>query len=177
MARTAVGASNVKGLQEVLRELRKFNPDLLKELKDDMQKQAAPIIKAASARVPEVPASGWKNKGRTGFSKAKTTRGMKVSMRASKRVKGTRGSYAVVELVQSNAAGAIWDQAGTRGKYSPPVQRGAAFVDALTRSSGKPQRGLWPASVGRRRDIAKAFEKSIRQTERKANMRMRAARV
>jgi hypothetical protein len=33
MARTAVGASNVKGLQQVLKELREFNPDLLKELK------------------------------------------------------------------------------------------------------------------------------------------------
>ena len=177
MAKTALGANEVKGLQTVLRELREFNPDLLKELKKDLQEQAQPIIKAASARIPDVPARGWSSSGRIGFNKARVTRGMKVSLRASKRVKGVGGSYAVVELVQSNAAGAIWDQAGTRGDYKPPAQRGINFVDALNRSSGRAQRGLWPASVGRRKDIEKSFEASIRATERKANARMRVARI
>ena len=177
MAMTSAGANEVRGLQTVLRELREFNPDLLKELKKDLQEQAQPIIKAASARVPDVPASGWSQSGRVGFAKTRVTRGMKVSMRASKRIKGVRGSYGVVELVQSNAAGAIWDQAGTRGNYKAPTQRGINFVDALNRSSGKAQRGLWPASVGRRKDIAKAFEATIRAAERKANARMQAARI
>lgn len=177
MAKTSTGAVEVRGLQAVLRELRKFNPDLLKDLKKDIEAQAQPIIKAASARVPEKPARGWSRSGRVGFSKARVVRGMRVSMRSSKRMRGIRGSYAVIEIVQSNAAGAIWDQAGTRGRYTVPTQRGINFVDALNRSSGKAQRGLWPASVGRRRDIAKAFEASIRAAERKANARMQAARI
>ena len=177
MAKTAAGATNVRGLQDVLRELRKFNPDLLKDLRKELQDQAQPIIKAAGNRVPETPARGWSQRGRTGFSKARVQRGMKVSIRSSKRVEGMRGSYAAIEIVQSNAAGAIWDQAGTRGNYKPPTQRGAAFVDALNRSGGKAQRGLWPASVGRRKDIAKAFEATIRSAERKANARMQAARI
>ena len=177
MASTAAGANEVRGLQTILRELRQFNPDLLKDLKKDLQEQAQPIIKAASARVPDVPTSGWSSNGRVGFNKARVTRGMKVSLRASKRVKGVRGSYGVVELVQSNAAGAIWDQAGQRGNYKAPTQRGINFVDALNRSSGKAQRGLWPASVGRRKDIARAFEDTIRAAERKANARMQAARI
>jgi hypothetical protein len=161
----------------VLRELRKFNPDLLKELRNDLKQQSEPIIKAAGARIPDVPASGWGSTGRLGFSKSKAMTGMKVSMRSSRRVSGMRGSYAVVEIVQGNAAGAVWDQAGTRGRYTPPTQRGKSFVDALNRSSGKAQRGLWPASVGRRTKISKAFESSIREAERKANARMRAARI
>jgi len=177
MSKTSIGANEVRGLQAVLRELREFNPDLLKDLKKDLQEQAQPIIKAASARVPDVPARGWSQSGRIGFRKTRVTQGMKVSMRASKRIKGVRGSFGVVEIVQSNAAGAIWDQAGTRGRYKAPTQRGINFVEALNRSSGKAQRGLWPASVGRRKDIAKAFEVSIRAAERKANARMRAARI
>jgi hypothetical protein len=84
---------------------------------------------------------------------------------------------ASIDLVQGNAAGAIWDQAGQRGNYTPPVERGRNFVGALNRSSGKAQRGLWPASVGKRRDLAREFEATIRAAERKANARMRAARV
>jgi hypothetical protein len=177
MARTAASANEVRGLQTILRELRQFNPDVLKELRKDLQDQAQPIIKAAGARVPEPATSGWSDRGRTGFRKSSVMSGMKVSLRASKRVKGVRGSYAVVELVQSNAAGAIWDQAGTRGNYKAPTQRGINFVDALNRSGGKAQRGLWPASVGRRKDIAKAFEATIRAAERKANAKMQAARI
>jgi hypothetical protein len=175
MARTAGQATNVKGLQQVLRELRKFNPDLLKELREDLKDQAQPIIKDAGRRMPERAARGWASRGRTGYSRDRAARGLKVSLRASRRVEGMRGSYAVVEIYQGNAGGAIWDQAGTRGNYKPPTQRGAAFVDALTRSSGKPQRGLWPASVGKRKAIAKDFERSIREAERKANARMRMA--
>jgi hypothetical protein len=177
MAKTAAGANEVKGLQTILRELRQFNPELLKDLKKDLQEQAQPIIKAAGARVPETPASGWSRNGRIGFDKTRVTRGMKVSMRASKRVRGVRGSYAVVELVQSNAAGAIWDHAGQRGNYKAPTQRGINFVDALNRSAGNAQRGLWPASVARRKDIAEAFEASIRAAERTANARMKVARI
>jgi hypothetical protein len=97
---------------------------------------------------------------------------MKVSVRASKRVKEVRGSMAVVNLTQSNAGGAIWDQAGSRGKYQPPVQRGEAFVRQLDRSSGKAQRGLWPATVARRKTIVRDFESSIRKTEREVNRRL-----
>ena len=171
-----MAATEVKGLQQVLRELRKFNPDILKEVRKDMKDQAQPIIRAAASRIPAQPASGWKSGGRLGWNKAKAVRGMKVSLRSSKRIRGVRGSYASVELVQSSAPGAVWDQAGQRGNYKAPVQRGANFVDALTRSSGKAQRGLWPASVGKRKDLGKAFEKTIRAAERKANARM-AARI
>jgi hypothetical protein len=97
-------------MQQTLRELRKFNPDLLKELKKDLTKQAQPIFADTAARMPEVAASHWGSKGRTGYSRARAIRGLKVSVRAAKRVKGMTGSYASINLTQSNAGGAIWDQ-------------------------------------------------------------------
>lgn len=167
-------AGEVKGLQKTLRELRKFNPDLVKELKKDLTKQAQPIFAATAARMPEVAASHWGSKGRTGYSRARAIRGLKVSVRAAKRVKGMTGSYASINLTQSNAGGAIWDQAGSRGKYKPPRQRGIAFNEALTRSSGgyEAQRGLWPSVVARRSEIEMNFRLSIDRTSRIVNLRM-----
>lgn len=165
-------AVEVRGLQDTLRELRKFNPDLLKELKKDLTKQAQPIFTEAARRLPDVAAPNWGSKGRTGYSRNRAARGYKVSIRASKRVKNMNGSMAVINLTQTNAGGAIWDQAGSRGNYSPPVQRGAQFVRQLDRSSGNAQRGLWPASVSRRKDITREFQASITRLERVTNERL-----
>jgi hypothetical protein len=165
--------NEIRGMQQTLRELRKFNPDLLKELKKDLTKQAQPIFADTAARMPEVAASQWGSKGRTGYSRARAIRGMKVSVRAAKRVKGIRGSYASINLTQSNAGGAIWDQAGSRGNYQPPRQRGLAFNAALTRSTGRgAQRGLWPSVVARRSEIEMNFRLSIDRTARIVNLRM-----
>jgi hypothetical protein len=165
--------NEIRGMQQTLRELRKFNPDLLKELKKDLTKQAQPIFTATAARMPEVAASHWGSKGRTGYSRARAAGGLKVSIRAAKRVKGIRGSYASINLTQSNAGGAIWDQAGSRGKYQPPRQRGIAFDAALNRSTGrKAQRGLWPSVVAQRSKIEMNFRLSIDRTARIVNLRM-----
>jgi hypothetical protein len=166
-------ARQIEGLQQTLRDLRKFSPELLKELKKDLTRQAQPIFADAARRMPDRPAPNWGSKGRTGYSRARAASGMKVSVRASKRVKDMKGSMAVINLTQTNAGGAIWDQAGARGKYSPPQQRGAQFVEHLNRSTGKKaQRGLWPASVGRRDEIRRDFSGSIRKTEREINLRL-----
>lgn len=165
--------NEIRGMQKTLRELRKFNPDLLKELKKDLTKQAQPIFAATAARMPEVAASQWGSKGRTGYSRARAIRGMKVSVLSAKRVKGISGSYASINLTQSNAGGAIWDQAGSRGNYQPPRQRGVAFNAALTRSTGRgAQRGLWPSVVARRSEIEMNFRLSIDRTSRIVNLRM-----
>lgn len=165
--------NEIRGMQKTLRELRKFNPDLLKELKKDLTKQARPIFAATAARMPEVAASQWGSRGRIGYSRSRAIGGLKVSVRAAKRVEGMRGSYASINLYQANAGGAIWDQAGSRGKYKPPRQRGIAFNEALTRSGGyKAQRGLWPSVVARRSEIEMNFRLSIDRTARIVNLRM-----
>ena len=166
--------NEIRGMQQTLRELRKFNPDLLKELKKDLTKQAQPIFAATAARMPEVAASGWGYRGRTGYSRARAARGLKVSIRTTNRVKGIRGSYASINLYQANAGGAIWDQAGSAGKYLPPRQRGIAFDRAITKSTGgqEAQRGLWPSVVARRSAIEMNFRLSIDRTSRIVNLRM-----
>ena len=80
---------------------------------------------------------------------------------------------ASISLSQNNAAGAIFDQAGQRGKYSPPVQRGAAFVDALNRKHGKAQRALWPAAVGKLPEIRRSFILSIKLQESQTNQKLK----
>ena len=166
-------AQEVKGLQQTLRLLREFDKELVKDLKKDLTKKAQPIFIDARSRVPDVALSGWSKKGRLGYSPARARSGMKVSVSAAKRVKGMKGSMASVNLYQGNAAGAIFDQAGQRGKYSPPVQRGQAFVEALNRKHGKAQRALWPAAVGKLPEIRRSFIVSIKIQESKTNQKLK----
>jgi hypothetical protein len=167
MARTR----EVKNLQATLKQLAKFNPELLKELKKDLTQQAKPIFADVARRMPQQATPNWGATGRTGYSRDRAMRGLKVSVRSSRRVRGTKGSMAVINLTNTNAGGAIWDQAGSRGNYSPPVQRGQQFVRHLDRSTGRgAQRGLWPASVSRLDEIRDEFTSSIRKTEREINM-------
>ena len=166
-------AQEVEGLQKTLRLLREFDKDLVKDLKKDLTKKAQPIFSDARSRIPDRALSGWSNKGRLGYSPARARSGMKVSVRLSKRVRGMKGSMASVSLSQGNAAGAIFDQAGQRGKYSPPVQRGAAFVDALNRKHGKAQRALWPAAVGKLPEIRRSFIASIKVQESRTNQKLK----
>ena len=165
-------AREVEGLQKTLRLLREFDKDLVKDLKKDLTKKAQPIFSDARSRIPDRALSGWSNKGRLGYSPARARSGMKVSVRASKRVRGMKGSMASISLSQGNAAGAIFDQAGQRGNYTPPVQRGAAFVSGLNKH-GNAQRVLWPAAVGKLPDIRRAFIMSIEFQESKTNQKLK----
>jgi hypothetical protein len=163
----------VKGLQATLKVMRQFDKSLLKELKKDLTREAQPIFADARSRMPSQPTSHWGSGGRLGWSQTRAQSGFKVSVGVTKRVRGMKGSFAAISLYQANAAGALFDQAGQRGKYKPPVQRGAAFVARLDRDSGKAQRGLWPASLGKMNDVRAAFIRSIHELELVANARMK----
>ena len=165
-------AQEVKGMQKSLRVLREFDKNLIKDLKKDLTKKAQPIFDEARSKVPDVALSGWSKNGRLGYSAARVKSGLRVSVRASRRVRGMQGSMASISLYQGNAAGAIFDQAGQRGNYTPPVQRGAAFVSGLNKH-GNAQRVLWPAAVGKLPDIRRAFIMSIEFQESKTNQKLK----
>jgi len=166
-------AGEVKGLQLTFRLLREFDKELVKDLKKDLTKKAEPIFADARSRIPERALSGWSRKGRLGYSPERVRRGFKVSVRVSKRVAGMKGSMASVNLYQANAAGAVFDQAGQRGKYTPPRQRGVAMVDRLNHDYGKAQRALWPAAVGKLPELRLAFMASIKIQESKTNRKLK----
>lgn len=163
----------VEGLQMTLRILRDFDKSLIKDLKKDLTKKAEPIFADARSRIPDRALSGWSKTGRLGYSPARVRRGFKVSVITAKRVEGMKGSMAMIRLYQANAGGAVFDQAGQRGKYKPPTQRGIAMVNRLDHDYGKAQRALWPAAVGKLPELRHAFQASINHQEMIYNQKLK----
>jgi hypothetical protein len=75
---------------------------------------------------------GWGNKGRLGYNKTAVDKGVQIMVGG--RARG-QGITPLVTLVQKNAAGAMFSQAGSKNNSD--------FSRLLTNTFGRPQRGLW----------------------------------
>lgn len=149
----------VLGVNETLRTLKRMEPELYKQARKDVVKTADPIIKTARGRLMDQSPKNWVG-WRGGYSRGAASRGIRAQLK-QERVRGFDGRRMIFRVVQNNAGGAIYDNAGSRGNYSAPVQRGQNFVDKLTRQSGySAQRALWPAAVKHRDDVHAAFRRS-----------------
>lgn len=144
------------GLRPALRTLGKMDKVMLAESRKEVIKSADPIVKTARSRLPNGPLGNWGN-WRGGYSRGKASRGIRAQLR-NERVRGFRGTQTIFRVVQNNAGGAIFDNAGSTRNYSAPVQRSVNFVDMLSRRSGhKAQRALWPAALIHADEVDKRF--------------------
>ena len=151
-------AQRIIGLSESMEILRGMDKELLKHAQKELKKTVQPIIMDARARLPEVAASGWSKTGRVGYSRGKASRGIRAQIKRD-RVQGFSGRTMMFQVVQNNPGGAIYDNAGSRGNYTAPTQRGAGLVSALNKH-GKAQRALWPAAVKNRGAVQKAIKQA-----------------
>ena len=126
----------ITGLKQALSELSKLD-------KSARFKAAAKIKASSPAMLEEgrkqFPADigisvihGWKNKGRLAYDKAKVDKGVQIMVGGRSR---GQGITPLVTLVQKDAAGALFSQAGTKSITD--------FTKLLTNVFGRPQRGLW----------------------------------
>jgi hypothetical protein len=126
----------ITGLKQALSELSKLD-------KSARFKAAAKIKASSPAMLEEgrkqFPADigisvihGWKNKGRLSYDKAKVDKGVQIMVGGRSR---GQGITPLVTLVQKNAAGALFSQAGSKNNSD--------FSRLLTNVFGRPQRGLW----------------------------------
>ena len=125
----------ITGLKQALAELGKLD-------KSARFKAAAKIKASSPAMLEEgrrqFPADigisvihGMGNKGRLGYSKAKVDKGVQIMVGGRAR----QGVTPLVTLVQKDAAGAMFSQAGTKNT--------SQFSNLLASTFGRPQRGLW----------------------------------
>jgi len=126
----------ITGLKQALTELGKLDKSA--------RFKAAAKIKASSPAMleegrrqfpPEIGVSmirGMGNKGRLGYNKTAVDKGVQIMVGG--RARG-QGITPLVTLVQKNAAGALFSQAGSKNNSD--------FSRLLTNVFGRPQRGLW----------------------------------
>jgi hypothetical protein len=125
----------ITGLKQAMSELSKLD-------KSARFKAAAKIKASSPAMLEEgrkqFPADigisvihGMGNKGRLGYNKAKVDKGVQIMVGGRAR----QGVTPLVTLVQKDAAGAMFSQAGTKNT--------SQFSNLLASTFGRPQRGLW----------------------------------
>ena len=122
MARGA--AISVRGLQHTLRALSVIDPEQMKAFRRGFKDATQPIIDKAKRRVPAQPMSGWGTwSGRLDWDSNRVKRGLKSQVSVTKR-------RAILRLRSNDAAGAVFENAGSKSPSSP-------FVRGLVASAGK----------------------------------------
>ena len=161
----------ITGLKQALSDLSKLD-------KSARFKAAAKIKASSPAMLEEgrkqFPANigisvihGWKNKGRLAYDKAKVDNGVQIMVGGRSR---GQGITPLVTLVQKNAAGALFSQAGSKNNSD--------FSRLLTNVFGRPQRGLWRSRKFIQEqgtaDIMKAVDEVIADANRALKARQAA---
>jgi len=186
MAKATLGvAAEAEGVADAIRTLGRVDKELKKELVRSMKKAADPLVNEARSLVPTAkPLTNWYNWGSTTnrnigpYVPGKVKRGIKVSQRnTAQRTRSGQQQEKIklLALVQTNAAGAIYDMAGKAGgagKGSENAARGRAMIRKLDESRTA-SRTLWPAAEKRLGDVQDAVKDAIKDMERHIEQELR----
>jgi hypothetical protein len=161
----------ITGLRQALNEISKLDKSARFKAAAKIKASSPAMLEEGRKQFPaEIGVSmirGMGNKGRLGYSKDKVDKGVQIQIGGRAR----DGVTPLVTLIQKDAAGALFSQAGTRNT-SP-------FSKLLTSTFGKPQRGLWRsrafiAEQGTA-DIMKAIDEVIADANRALQARTATA--
>lgn len=141
-----MAAVEVKGVTELRKALRKFEPNLAKELSAEMRRELAPIAREAKGYIPSSsPMSGWRARS---FSEAKFPFFSSSIMKSGIGYKTTaskpnrRGFKSQAKIFNKSAAGAIYETAGRKNPDGQPwVGRNAGGASNKVSRSVNPTAG------------------------------------
>jgi hypothetical protein len=122
------------GAEQVIKDLKKIEPDLYKQLRKDIVTEIKPLYAKIKANIPPVsPLSGFYHNGRTAWGGP-----IKVVGKISTRKR--RGRTSLVSIRTTNTAVEIIDMAGRKSRGDTPA--GRAMIQNLP---GKASRYIYPA--------------------------------
>jgi len=190
---------SVDGLGTLLRETRKFEPQLVRDTQKQMRDQlggplrktAGQLVQNSLYRYGDRPASGWNKTGRLGWKTNTVINGFKVS--AARSYQKRTHTWAVATFFQKNPAGAMFDWAGRSGEYvgkgRPGNQRtlsvqgnrrrGIAFVNNMQAAirfgsikGSKYSRTVFPAIVQNRPVMVRELALIVQDLEREVTRKI-----
>jgi len=137
--------TRVKGVIELRKAMRQFEPELAKATQKEIVAALKPIVAAARGYLPaneDVP-SGWLKRENAGgrwatrfYDQATARRG--IVWRASPSKANKKGWRSVASIINKNAGGAIYETAGrkTTGQQGESVnpEAGQKFIEELTKT-------------------------------------------
>ena len=161
---TAQFKTEVIGIRDAVKELKKTEPAIFKEFKQSAKKALAPIVDEAKLNVDKgtAPLSGmlrvWgKKRGRPiVWSTAKAKAGIKTSIKPSK--------TAFMSVVQKDPWGSIYDIAGRASHNNLSRQ-----LDIYGRAS----RSMWPAAIANQDAVTRNLAELVETVAQQTNKRLR----
>lgn len=177
-----MAAVEVKGVAELRSALRKFEPNLSKELSAEMRKELSPIAREAKGYIPSSsPMSGWVarpfSEARFPFFNASVMKsGIGFKTTGSK--PNRKGFKSQAQLFNKSAAGAIYETAGRKNPQGKTKQ-GAKFIENMGGMSGSGKdrgRALYRAYENNKGAAKAAIMAAIATTEQKFNAAQRKAK-
>jgi len=124
-------AVRLEGAVALRKALRKFEPDLAKELNKEMRAALKPVVAAARGYVPatgsvltnwqtgnQSPTAKWANRS---YDASLVKRGIKYSAAPSKT--NSHGFKSLASILNTSAAGAIFETAGRKNPFGQPWNR------------------------------------------------------
>ena len=130
------------GIRETLSELKRYEPELYKELVQELLQSAQPAAQAVGALFPSTPLKNWHSTGnRLAGSRFAGYNGTsaKTKVRPVLSIARPRGvgEHKLVRLQQQDAGASIFDTAGsaTAGRLGVGSSRGQRFIANLDKRS------------------------------------------
>jgi hypothetical protein len=153
------GSVKVKGLKPALAEIKKYQPEVFKQLRKEMRNDVKPLVEKIRSAIPRTaPLSGMRRQ--TGPKAWDATDPQKIGISTSTSMRG-KYQAEILTLSERSAAVSIADWAGMRGNSSAPHKK---FAQNLTRKTGlKAQRYGWRVTM---KNLDLVYEISRRIIER-----------
>lgn len=157
----------VVGVKAALRDLGRLEPELRKSLQASFKAELKPLADKARQDMPaQAPLSGMEKPGRLQYTnKART--GVKIATSGRNRRAGT---LTVAALVNTNAAGAVFDMAGRKTRGVTP--QGVGFIAGLSNRFGNASRTLWPTVERNEALIERAVDNLVNGVETEITRRL-----
>jgi hypothetical protein len=161
---------NISGVKETIAELRKLDPDLLKQMRSDIKKEPGLVnaMSAIKSKAPAIsPLRGMIHNGRTAYAKPNVS----TSFRPGGKI-GITNERPLVTINATPPKRAIGFQ------IIDMVGRGKRGNSAKARGmqkglEGQPSRYVWKAVEGKREGLNQAVVNIIKSYSDKANVRLR----
>jgi hypothetical protein len=160
----------VTGIKETIAELKKLDPDLLKQMRKDIKNEPG-IVNAMSAiksKAPSIsPLKGMMHGGRTGYGKPRVATSFRPGTRLDRAKE--RSIVTINTTPPKNAIGfQIIDMVGRGKRANSAKAKGMA-----RRLGGQPSRYVWKAVENKEAGMSQAVVNIIDDYSKKANVRLR----
>jgi hypothetical protein len=178
-------------IQKALKAIKKVQPELIKQMKKDMRKEAQPAIKSIKSYLlwldPDVEPFNNSNDsnitkgelirgrgGKTRWRKTDILRGIRVKFGGpNRKARMGRTQYAIMSIYQANPAGAIYDQAGSQSPQTVfntnLAKEDKAHKDGERKGKKGGSRYMWPGAESHLPKLIEAADRILTGVTRRFN--------